>query len=298
MLPGIRRGAARPFHNEGVEAIDRVRVRTVEEGSAVEREDTLAVEEPLEIRFRERGRSKAHTFVTTMRTPGHDEELAAGLLFAEGVIKDRSDLLALERPDDPRVDRELRSNVLIASLGREAYERAGKLQRGTVMGSACGVCGKTSIENVIPAETPPLASSFSVSAGFLYLLPARLRERQSIFSKTGGLHGAALFGPDGQLRELREDIGRHNATDKLIGSFFLKDLLPLSESVLMVSGRAGFEIVQKAFGAGIPILAAVSAPSSLAVELAETAGLTLVGFLRDRRFNVYSAEQRVRTAAD
>lgn len=165
------------------------------------------------------------------------------------------------------------------------------------MGSACGVCGKTSIENVIPADQRPVASSLCVSPEFLYSLPARLREHQSIFSQTGGLHAAALFGPDGTLRELREDIGRHNAVDKIVGASLLAGALPLSDSVLMVSGRAGFEIVQKAFAAGVPVLAAVSAPSSLAVELADTAGLTLVGFLRGKRFNVYSHSHRVRAGA-
>jgi FdhD protein len=276
-----------------VEPIDRVRVQSWEANSQVEREDTLAVEEPLEIRVREPG-GPLSSFVTTMRTPGNDEELASGLLFAEGVLESRADLLALERPTDRRIDPELKANVLIASLSPEAFGRAGKLQRGTVMGSACGVCGKTSIENVIPADRPPLTSSFQVSAELLYALPGRLREQQSIFSKTGGLHAAALFAEDGSIRAVAEDIGRHNATDKLIGTFFLRRELPLSDSVLMVSGRAGFEIVQKAYAAGIPIVASVSAPSSLAVGLAQTGGVTLVGFLRERRFNVYANSQRVR----
>ena len=276
-----------------MDPIDRVRVQSWEANSQVEREDTLAVEEPLEIRVREPG-GPLSSFVTTMRTPGSDEELASGLLFAEGVLESRADLLSLERPTDRRIDPELKANVLIASLSQEAFGRAGKLQRGTVMGSACGVCGKTSIENVIPADQPPLTSSFQVSAELLYALPGRLREQQSIFSKTGGLHAAALFAEDGSIRAVAEDIGRHNATDKLIGAFFLGRELPLSDSVLMVSGRAGFEIVQKAYAAGIPIVASVSAPSSLAVGLAQTGGVTLVGFLRERRFNVYANSQRVR----
>lgn len=278
--------------------IEPVRVRTVEDGRSEERQDALAVEEPLEVRFRSANSPRPRVFATTMRTPGNDEELVAGLLFSEGVLRERSDLAALARPEDPRVAPELRANALVATLGPEAYRRAEKLERGTVMGSACGVCGKTSIENVIPSDQPPLTSSFSVASEVLLKLPALLRERQSIFSKTGGLHAAGLFDSDGNLRELREDIGRHNATDKLIGSFFLRDGLPLSDRILVVSGRAGFEIVQKVFGAGIPILAAVSAPSSLAVELAETAGVTLVGFLRERRFNVYSGARRIRLAID
>ena len=276
-----------------MEPIERVRIRSREGDSETEREDGLAVEEPLEIRIRQSESGPLSSFVTTMRTPGKDEELSAGLLFAEGVLEGRGDLISLERPTDPRIDAELRANVLVATLSPEASRRAGKLARGTVMGSACGVCGKTSIENVIPSDRPPLASSFRVSPDLLYALPGLLRERQSIFSTTGGLHAAALFSADGSIRAAAEDIGRHNATDKLVGTFFLRDELPLSDSVLLVSGRAGFEIVQKAYAAGVPIVASVSAPSSLAVELAQTAGVTLIGFLRGRRFNLYANPQRV-----
>lgn len=276
-----------------MDPVDRVRVRAREGEEDVEREDVLAVEEPLEIRIRTEGGSTAISFVTTMRTPGNDEELAAGLLFAEGVLEGPRDLLAVDRPTDPRIDAELKANVLIATLSPEAFARAAKLQRGTVMGSACGVCGKTSIENVIPADRPPLSSSATVSPELLFRLPERLRERQSLFARTGGLHAAGLFSLDGELLEVREDIGRHNATDKLVGTFLTRGALPLSDRLLMVSGRTGFEIVQKAFAAGIPIVASVSAPSSLAVALAETSGVTLIGFLRDRRFNVYANPRRV-----
>ena len=279
-----------------MDPVDRVRVRAREGDEDVEREDVLAVEEPLEIRIRTEGGGPAISFVTTMRTPGNDEELVAGLLFAEGVLDRAEDLRALDRPTDPRIDAELKANVLIATLVPEAFARAGKLQRGTVMGSACGVCGKTSIENVIPADRPPLSSSAAVSPEILFRLPERLRQRQSLFARTGGLHAAGLFSLDGELLEVREDIGRHNATDKLVGTFLMRDALPLSNQLLMVSGRTGFEIVQKAFAAGIPIVASVSAPSSLAVALAETGGVTLVGFLRDRRFNVYANPRRVASA--
>ena len=276
-----------------MDPVDRVRVRAREGEEDVEREDVLAVEEPLEIRVRTEGGGPAISFVTTMRTPGNDEELAAGLLFAEGVLEGPRDLLALDRPTDPRIEAELKANVLIATLSPEAFARAGKLQRGTVMGSACGVCGKTSIENVIPTDRPPVSSSAAVSPEVLFRLPERLRERQSLFARTGGLHAAGLFSLAGDLLEVREDIGRHNATDKLVGTFLVRGELPLSNRLLMVSGRTGFEIVQKAFAAGIPIVASVSAPSSLAVALAETGGVTLVGFLRDRRFNVYANPGRV-----
>jgi len=276
-----------------MEPVDRVRVRARDGEADVEREDVLAVEEPLEIRIRPEGSGPATSFVTTMRTPGNDDELAAGLLFAEGVLADRKDLIAVERPTDPRIDPDLKANVLVATLGPEAFSRAGKLQRGTVMGSACGVCGKTSIENVIPSDRPPIESPLRVTPELLYELPGRLRERQSVFAQTGGLHAAGLFFADGEVEEVREDIGRHNATDKLIGTYLMRGQLPLSDRILVVSGRAGFEIVQKAFAAGIAIVASVSAPSSLAVALAETGGLTLIGFLRGRRFNVYSSPRRI-----
>jgi FdhD protein len=279
-----------------MEPIDRVRVRARDGDSESEREDALAVEEPLEIRIRRDSAGPLSSFVTTMRTPGHDEELAAGLLFAEGVLEASADLIALDRPTDPRVDPELAANVLLTTLAPAAYERAAKLQRGTVMGSACGVCGKTSIENVIPSDQPPLAPTTRVGAELLYALPERLRERQSIFARTGGLHAAGLFTGEGVLLEVREDIGRHNATDKVVGTFLMRDALPLSDSILLVSGRTGFEIVQKAYAAGIPIVASVSAPSSLAVELAQTAGVTLVGFLRERRFNIYANPERISRA--
>jgi FdhD protein len=280
-----------------VKPTEHVRVRAREGSLDVEREDALAVEEPLEIRVRTEAGAPAISFVTTMRTPGNDEELAAGLLFAEGVLETPGDLAALDRPTDPRIDADLKANVLIATLTPGAFSRAGKLGRGTVMGSACGVCGKTSIENVIPADRPPLSSSATVSPELLFRLPERLRERQSLFARTGGLHAAGLFSLDGELLQVREDIGRHNATDKLVGTFLMRGEIPLSDRLLLVSGRTGFEIVQKAFAAGIPIVASVSAPSSLAVALAETGGVTLVGFLRGRRFNVYANPGRVTRAA-
>jgi FdhD protein len=279
-----------------MEPVEKTRVVTRDGDRQIEREDVLAVEEPLEIRIRPEGGARPRSFVTTMRTPGNDEELVAGLLFAEGVLRSRQDLLGLERPVDPRIEPELRANVMIATLGPDAQARGERLVRGTVMGSACGVCGKTSIENVIPPEVSPLLSDLRIGPDLLFSLPEKLREAQSVFSTTGGLHAAGLFDAGGGLRALREDIGRHNATDKLVGRFLLRDELPLADSVLMVSGRAGFEIVEKAYSAGIPIVASVSAPSSLAVELADAAGLTLVGFLRGRRYNVYANPARILTA--
>jgi FdhD protein len=276
-----------------VEPTEKVRVQVREGASSSERDDVLAVEEPLELRLRPDPATRPESFVATMRTPGQDEDLAAGLLFAEGVVRSAAEIRALDRPDDPRMEPRLRGNVIVATLAPGACERAAHLRRHTVMGSACGVCGRTAIDRILPAGAPPLPYGFSVGADGLYDLPDRLRERQSIFSKTGGLHAAALFDGEGNLVATAEDIGRHNATDKLVGGFLRQGRLPLSNSVLLVSGRAGFEIVQKAYAAGIPVLAAVSAPSSLAVELAEAAGLTLVGFLRGRRFNVYAHSRRI-----
>lgn len=278
-------------------SIDRVRVLSRDASGETERMDSLAVEEPLEIRLRGNGTAPAEAFVTTMRTPGHDEDLAAGLLFAEGVLADRADLLGLGRPTDPRIDPELKENVVIATVSAPALERSTALRRRTVMGSACGVCGKTSIENVLPADGPTIASGLTVSSDMLVALPDRLREGQSVFGETGGLHAAGLFDAEGRLCVVREDVGRHNAVDKVIGSFWREGRFPLSDFVLVVSGRAGFEIAQKAAAAGIPILASVSAPSSLAVELADAAGLTLVGFLRPPRYNVYSHGRRIRGGA-
>jgi FdhD protein len=205
--------------------------------------------------------------------------------------------VSLEPLADVRVAPELRANVLVATLAEGSLARATKLVRTTVMGSACGVCGKTSIENVIPADAAPIESALDVDADLLRALPDRLRASQSVFAQTGGLHAAGLFTSDGELVALREDIGRHNALDKLVGRSWLADELPLRAGVLVVSGRAGFELVQKAFAAGIPVMASVSAPSSLAVELAETGGITLVGFLRGSRFNVYAHAGRIRPAA-
>lgn len=276
-----------------MEPVEYIRVRAHENAVDVERTDSLAVEEPLAIRLRGSADTPASNFVTTMRTPGNDDELAAGLLFAEGVILERSDLIALDHPCDPRIDSDLRANVIIATLSAAALERARGLVRGTVMGSACGVCGRTSIERVLPEGSRPIESRLAIETGVLLSLPHLLRASQSVFAETGGLHAAGLFTTSGELRAIREDIGRHNATDKLIGAHWLSDDMPLDDRVLLVSGRAGFEIVQKAHSARIAVVASVSAPSSLAVELADAGGITLIGFLRDRRFNVYSHSARV-----
>ena len=252
--------------------------------------DYLAVEEPLEIRLGGR------RFTLTMRTPGHDEELAAGFLLAEGFVNTREELGEIRRVRDSKGAPE--ANALDVILGVPAEHLRERLQRNFTVSSSCGVCGKTSIE-ALERRIEPLAAGSRMAAGTLLRMPALMREAQQVFSATGGLHAAALFahesdgGAEWPLIVLREDVGRHNAVDKAIGYMLLNGRLPLHDAAMMVSGRLSFEIVQKAAAAGIPMLAAVSAPSSLAVELADEVGMTLVGFLREPNFNVYTNPQRV-----
>ena len=260
--------------------------------------DSLVAEEPLEIRLKE-GEAEPERFVVTMRTPGDDDDLVVGLLFGEGVIESFDEVLAVEPPGDPGVAPELAKNVRVVTLAARADRP--RARRATVMGSACGVCGRTSVDDVAALAAaarrgkseplPGAAPDVWISAALLTSLPAALRARQSVFSATGGLHAAGLFEADGSLVLAREDVGRHNATDKALGAV-LRDRRPCPP-VLLVSGRLGFEIAQKAALAGVRIVAAVSAPTSLAVDLAEETGLTLVGFLRDERFNVYTHPGRI-----
>jgi FdhD protein len=259
------------------------RVYRVAAGEVEERPDELATEEPLEIRLIQEGRTR--TVAITMRTPGSDSELALGFLFAEGVIQRRDEVRRAE-PTTP--------NVVEVELveGLAEPELAG-LERHFFATSACGVCGKAGLESLELRITEPLPPGPEVSPAVLAGLPERLREAQGLFATTGGLHAAALFDLEGNLLAVREDVGRHNALDKLIGWSLLEGLLPLSDHLVLVSGRSSYEILQKCLVAGVPIVAAVSAPSSLAVELAERFGLTLIGFLRGDRFNIYSGAGRV-----
>ena len=252
-------------------------------------EDYLAGEEPLEMRC---GRQRLGV---TLRTPGNDAELVAGFLFTEGIIAKREEILAMEAPGEAAgrgagtnnlVRVKLKSGKRLAALGGRRFSA----------GSACGVCGKESIAQIRRRGIRPPDANSRFDAEMLCRLPEKLRDTQAIFGRTGGLHAAALFGADGELVVLREDIGRHNAVDKVVGWALLQGQLPLARHALLVSGRGGFEIVQKALAAGIPVVASVSAPSSLAVRLARELGLTLVGFLRGRRFIVYSGEERLRMA--
>jgi FdhD protein len=258
-----------------------------EEGKATRLEDYLAAEEPLEMRA---GR---HSLGVTLRTPGDDEELVAGFLLTEGVISKREDLTALRTAGDSASER----NLVRVTLDPSVRLAPGSATRRFSAGSACGVCGKASITQLRQRglRRPEAASLFDPE--MLCQLPPTLRAKQAVFGRTGGLHAAALFAASGDLLVLREDIGRHNAVDKAIGWALLDGRLPLSGHVLLVSGRGGFEIVQKALTAGIPLLASVSAPSSLAVQLARELGLTLVGFLRGRRFVIYSGEERIAVSA-
>lgn len=244
-------------------------------------EDSLAAEEPLEIRVETRAVS------VTLRTPGHDDELAAGFLVSEGLLRSPADLRAI-RP----YPRNEAGNVIDVFLAESVTCDFASLTRHVFASSSCGLCGAASID-AIRRRFPPVTDGFRVAPEVLLGLPSRLREAQAGFAASGGLHAAALFGPDGGLWVVREDIGRHNAVDKVIGRRFLDGAFPVGPSILMVSGRVSFEIVQKALAAGIPWVAAVSAPSSLAVEFANQSGQTLVGFLRDGRFNVYAGGARI-----
>jgi FdhD protein len=250
-------------------------------------QDALAAEEPLEIRI------NSTPLTVTMRTPGHDLELAAGFLLTEGIIQSRSQIAAIRAPI---AHNGAKNNVVEVELPESGSDPAA-LQRNFFTASSCGICGKASIEAIRTRGLRQPNPEFRFDPEILCGLPETLREQQAVFSRTGGLHAAALFDETGALLAIREDIGRHNAVDKIAGWALLDERLPLSTHVLMVSGRGGFEIVQKALAAGIPILASVSAPSSLAVKLARELGLTLIGFLRGRRFVVYSGAFRCLPAA-
>ena len=271
----------------------RRRVTRVQVGEAPRvREDRLAGEEPLEIRVN--GRPLA----VTMRTPGHDVELAAGFLVSEGVVRARDDLHTARYCAGATVDGENTYNVLDVQLAPGVPLPETGLERNVFTSSSCGVCGKASIDAVRTQSTHDVAADgVRVAPSLLAELPDRLRAAQEVFEQTGGLHAAALFdATTGERLVVREDVGRHNAVDKVVGWALEHEKLPLAGTVLMVSGRASFELVQKAWMAGVPVLAAVSAPSSLAVDLAAEAGLTVVGFLRGSSMVVYSRPDRI--AAD
>ena len=278
-----------PSRPQSARSIDITQVVEWNNGQAQRVEDYLAGEEPLEMRS---GRQRLGV---TLRTPGNDCELVAGFLFTEGIVSKREDILSIEAPGDSAQRRGNNNNVVRVRLKPRARLSAVGGRKFSA-GSACGICGKESIAQVRRRGIRPPESLSRFDPAMLCQLPEKLRATQAIFGRTGGLHAAALFQSDGEVLVLREDIGRHNAVDKVIGWALLQGKVPLTGHALFVSGRGGFEIVQKALAAGIPLLASVSAPSSLAVRLARELGLTFVGFLRGRRFIVYSGEQRLEIA--
>jgi len=258
-------------------SVIEVPVVVVNGAGRVTRLDALAIEEPLEIRV-------AGTSISvTMRTPGDDDALAIGFLFGEGLISGPAQVSSI------RLDK----NIVNVELDNEVAFEADRLARNFYTTSSCGVCGKASIEAIEVFPETEIHSNIEVDAAIIHGLPSRLASVQDVFRQTGGLHAAALFDRHGDLIDVKEDVGRHNAMDKLVGTRVMAGETPLDDKIVLVSGRASFELVQKAVMAGIPIMAAVGAPSSLAVELAATFGMTLIGFVRDQRFNVYTKPERV-----
>lgn len=275
-------------------------MRRVTSGTAdTHSSDVLAVEEPLEIRLGlpKNGRVEHRAISITMRTPGADFELTAGFLFTEGILSDPSQIVRIKHCGPGRNlsgSEGVPQNTVVVELIPGVNVDLKRLERNFYTTSSCGVCGKSSIEALATGVQKTNDKDHPrIAAALFHKLPETLRDAQSVFEKTGGLHASALFNLDGGLDIVREDVGRHNALDKVIGAKFLAGETPLSEKILLVSGRASFELVQKALMAGIPVLAAVGAPSSLAVELAAEYGMTLIGFLRDGRFNIYAGETRI-----
>ena len=281
-----------------MENIAKVNIWKIGAEGRQEQEDLLAREEPLEIRigFETEGIRHQKSISVTMRTPGHDKELALGFLFTEGIIQNLEQVGEIYQA--PVRKKAARGNIIVVEL-KPGYELDfKKLERHFYTTSSCGVCGKTSIEAVeiqCPFEIPEHQPK--IPAHLIHKLPDMLVKSQPVFDCTGGLHGVAIFDKKGKLIVTREDIGRHNALDKLIGFSMKNNWLPLFENMVLVSGRAGFELVQKCAVAGVPILAAVGAPSSLAVQLAEESGMTLIGFLRNGQFNIYSHPERINIQA-
>ena len=278
-------------------SVQPVRVTTInplETGGGSSHPDLLAVEEPLAIRlgFGPADERQQRQLSVTMRTPGHDIALTLGFLYSEGIIHDHQEVISIRHCT--KVERlSERGNTVRVELAPELKVDWTKLQRYSYTSSSCGVCGKTSIESIQATCSARMADGFTVDSEVIHTAPDVLRQAQLVFKHTGGLHAAGLFDQQGELLLWHEDVGRHNALDKLIGMAVAQDRLPLHQTFVLLSGRISFELVQKALMAGVPLLAAVGAPSSLAVQLADTYGMTLVGFVRDRRFNIYTGSQRV-----
>lgn len=273
-------------------SVNHVRIVKHQASGKAEKTDLVAVEEPLEIRlcFGPADQLEQRSLAVTMRTPGHDFELAAGFLFTEGIIHSFSQIDNIRYCEN--LGKQEENNVVRVELSSSLIPDFQKLQRNFYTTSSCGVCGKSSIE-AVTVQCAPVKANWSVSAKLIQSLPDKLREAQHVFEHTGGLHASGLFDQQGSLILLREDVGRHNALDKVIGAMLFKEAIPLSDYILVVSGRASFELVQKAAITGIPVLVAVGAPSSLAVNLAQTSGITLIGFAREERFNIYTHPTRI-----
>lgn len=269
----------------------RARVLAVDAGRARPRADVVATEEPLEIRLGPPG--QARPVAVTMRTPGEDFELAAGFLFSEGLISARDEIDRIRYCVDREAGAEQHYNVVTVDHRGPAPSLPLALDRHFTITSACGVCGKANLDQLERRGLAPVPAGPRVPFAVITALSDRLRQEQGLFAKTGGIHAAGLFDAAGELIALREDVGRHNALDKLLGWALLEGRLPLHEHIVLVSGRSSFELTQKCVAAGVPILAAVSAPSSLAIELARRFNLTLIGFLRGERFNLYHGAERV-----
>lgn len=253
-------------------------------------DDTITTEEPLEIRLQYATRAGIHrkSISVTMRTPGNDSELALGFLYTENIISKLSDVKTLEHVDLKN------NNVVMVTLGHEVVPDIARLERNFYTTSSCGVCGKASIESVrVSCPIIDSKDNIVISCDTLYSLPEKLRNNQEVFMLTGGLHGCAIFDLKGKLVLAKEDAGRHNALDKLIGAALMANMLPLNKHILMLSGRISFELVQKAGMAGIKVIAAVGAPSSLAVDMATEWGMTLIGFLKNEKFNIYAGAERI-----
>jgi FdhD protein len=259
-----------------------VTVTHVQPGASAAQPDQVAIEEPLEIRLHGRA------FAVIMRTPGADCELAAGFLFSERVIRSADELGAIAHcAEGP--------NIVNATLAGEAERRIERVmadRRNVTMNSSCGLCGRQTLES-LAVDVEPIASAWTTSSSMILDLPTKLRAAQTVFDETGGLHAAGLFSRDGALVDVAEDVGRHNAVDKVVGRRLMREQLPLADHILCVSGRTSFEILQKALFAGISMVAAVSAPSSLAIDLANEFGITLIGFVRGKTFNVYAHQHRI-----
>ncbi|MGB1285609.1 MAG: formate dehydrogenase accessory sulfurtransferase FdhD [Aggregatilineales bacterium] len=271
----------------------RTQVIRVRDGKVHSRQkrDDLATEEPLEIRL-----CTAHEqqqLVITMRTPGADFDLAAGFLVTEGIVQQHDDIVSISYCVDRDLDEAQRYNVVNVRLRGDNLPDLQHLKRNFMMSAACGVCGKSSLDALSQRGIPAISSNMQISPEVIYSLPATMKQAQRLFHKTGGIHAAALFTKTGELLAVREDVGRHNALDKLIGWAFLQGMTALNDHILLVSGRASYELVQKALVMQIPVLCAISAPSSLAVNLAREFNMTLTGFLRDRDFNLYHDDKRI-----